>query len=125
MAPFVEPPGGGRGLHLGLEVVTLVWTYARQAVPFGLLSVCILVSIESRRCGSGVAGTLRPSPAAPASLRARPPLASVFFSSRSASKHLLGMCVLTMLSSEDRSIRSFIHLAVILVPGLVGICSTC
>ena len=88
MASFVEPPGRGRGLHLGLEVVTLVWTYARQAVPFGLLSVCILVSTESRWCGSGVAGTLRPSPAAPASV-ARPPPTGLYFLQFSFSQQTL------------------------------------
>lgn len=111
-APFVQPAGGGRGLHLGLEVVTQVWTYARQAVLVGP-SLCVpSVNTESRRRGSGVAGTLRPSPACACLRRPppRPPLASVFFSSYSASEHLLGTCVLTVLSSEGARTRSFIWL---------------
>lgn len=115
VVPFVEP--------WGVDVVcTSVWRWSHRCghMPIRLCSsgssLCVSsVNTESRWHGSGVAGTLRPLPAAPA------PIAPPFLFSQQT---LAGnVC------ADDAKFQgykhSFIHSAVILVPALVGICSTC
>lgn len=123
-APFVQPAGGGRGLHLGLEVVTHVWTYARQAVLVGP-SLCVpSVNTESRRRGSGAAGTLRPSPARTC-LHCPPPPCWPLFSSALAQPVSTCWERVCRRCSVPRVRALAVHSAVILVPGLVGICPAC